>query len=113
MKKLTILSLILIVYNNTTQAQQAPSEQLSFRLSQRLKDSLSLTEAQRQSIYQINLELHNQKSIVWQQYDGSDSLIRANLQLIENKRDSLYKPLLSDEQYIKYKQKKRSLVSSN
>ena len=112
-QKLIILSLILTIGSATANAQQSSSEALASRIAQKMKDSLFLTEAQRQSIYQVNLQLHNQKAAIWQQYNGSDSLISVNLQLLENTRDSLYRPIFSEEQYVRYKEKKRSLISNN
>jgi hypothetical protein len=108
-----IITCLVLIFLGLCVTAQTPYEQLASKISQKMKDSLLLTEVQRQSIYQINLELHNQKSSVWQQYNGSDSLLRLNLQLIENKRDSLYMPVLTEEQQVLYKQKKKSLVNNN
>jgi hypothetical protein len=111
MKKVFII-LSLLIFSHTVKAQSTPAEQLAEKLAQKMKDSLSLSSSQKQQLYSINMQLHSNKLLVRQQYAGSDSLI-INLQKVENTRDSLYKPVLTQQQYDLYRQKKRSLVSNN
>jgi hypothetical protein len=89
------------------------AEQVANSIANRLKDSLGLTESQRLTIYQINIQLSSQKKTFRQQYSGNDSLITIYMQRVENKRDSLYRPVLGEVNYSVYKQKKRNLITSN
>ncbi len=95
-----------------SQAQLSPEQEIAGRIAQKMKDSLSLNNHLRDQIYNINLQLHNQKATVRQQYAVQDS-VRIHVQRIENTRDSLYKGVLSSEKFLLYKLKKRNLVSMN
>ena len=81
------------------------------RIAQRMKDSLSLSAGQKDSIYAVNIRLHNQKALLRQQYTSIDSL-EYHTQLVERTRDSLYMRVLGDEKYLLYKSKKRNLISN-
>lgn len=111
MKKLFICFL-LIGISSVVFGQSNHAETISGKIAARMKDSLSLTVQKRQQIYQINLQLHQQKQSVRQQFNNNDS-IRIKIQLIENTRDSLYSSVLNEQEYILYKQKKKSLVNNN
>ena len=91
---------------------QSNHEQLSNHIAQKMKDSLNLTNQQRDSIYAVNIQLSEWKISVRQQYTNPDSL-RRHMQIVENRRDSLYRPFLSEEKYQLYLQKKRNLISNN
>jgi len=104
------LSLLVFFVGVGVKAQNVP-ENISSRIAQKMKDSLSLSEVQKTSIYTINMDIHNRKAVVWQQAE-TDS-VGVGLQRIENTRDSLYRPILTDEQYILYKNKKKNLISAN
>jgi hypothetical protein len=78
-----------------------------------MKDSLSISDEQKTWVYNINMQISAQKATVWQQYNGSDSLIRLNLQRIEISRDSLYRPVLSEMQFQLYMEKKQALLNNN
>lgn len=90
-----------------------PAEQVATKIATKMQDTLGLTVPQRQQLFAINMQLHNQKGAVRNQYSGNDSLIHVYIQRIENKRDSLYHPVLGEANYILYKQKKRNLVNNN
>lgn len=91
---------------------QSPAEQLAGKIANKMKDTLSLSTQQRNSIYDINMNLSNQKAAVRYQYTAPDSLT-IKIQLVERSRDSLYSGVLSAPQFQLYKQKKRNLVSNN
>lgn len=110
MKYILILSVVFLLAPGAK--AQTTAEFLADRIAQRLKDSLQLTQGQKDSLYQVNLALHNQKQAIRQQYTAMDS-VRAKLQLVENMRDSLYRPVLTQGQYQLYRQRKRNLVSAN
>ncbi|MFT3823037.1 MAG: hypothetical protein QM731_03920 [Chitinophagaceae bacterium] len=107
-----LLTVIIILAVTTVKAQENPATVLASKIAQKMKDSLSLTTEQMQSIYTINMQLHQQKMAARQQYAGNPSLGNY-IQKIENTRDSLYRPVLTDEKYQLYKSKKRNLVSNN
>ncbi|MFT3822666.1 MAG: hypothetical protein QM731_02055 [Chitinophagaceae bacterium] len=92
---------------------QSDAESVSKKIAQRMKDSLALTAVQMQNIYDINMQLHQQRVAVWQQYNNNRPQIQSHLQLIENTRDSLYKPVLTAEQFTQYRQKKLNLLNNN
>ena len=92
--------------------QQNSAHQLAQKMAQKMKDSLSLTDAQKNQLYNINMQLHNQKMNIRQQYKAGDSL-GYYLQRVENTRDSLYHQVLSGEKYLLYRQKKTRLINNN
>jgi hypothetical protein len=113
MKYTIILSLLLsAAVFCEAQATSPAAEALANKIAQKMKDSLALSAAQQQQVYNINLQLHQQKIAVRQQYPGNDSLITVNLQRIENKRDSLYQPVLGQAKYGQYQLKKKNLVNN-
>lgn len=91
-----------------TVVAQTPAEQLSINMAQRMKDTLTLTNAQRAQLYDINMDLHAKKSIARVQAGTNNPGIQ--LQEIENTRDSLYRAVLTPEQYSLYRQKKNRLI---
>jgi hypothetical protein len=91
---------------------QTPGEQIANRIANKMKDTLQLSDSQRVQIYQINLQLNQQKANLRTQYTNIDSL-RIKIQLVENNRDALYHDILSEEKYYLYLQKKRNLVNNN
>lgn len=87
-------------------------ERLAHKIANRMKDSLDLTPQQRNAIFQINRDIHSEKQAAMQQYGSSAETGRA-LQRIENKRDSLYRTVLTEEKYLLYSSKKTNLVKAN
>ena len=113
MKVIFITFLIGMIFFLPGQAQIDPSAVIASKIAQKMKDSLVLTLTQKEQLYGINIQMANEKKLVWNQYAGKDSLIRIHLQRIESSRDSLYKPVLTEEQFSLYRLKKRSLVNNN
>lgn len=111
MKKIFILLSACIVIVSISDAQTV-REQLSIKIAERMKDSLSLSTEQKNRIYSINLQLHTQKQNYRQQYSNADSL-QYHIQRVESSRDSLYKSVLTSDQYLLYRQKKRNLINNN
>jgi len=111
MKKILVTALLATVVN-TIEAQSTTGEQVAGHIAQKMKDSLDLTNALKQQVLTINLQLHNQKSVLWQQFATSDSL-GVFVQRVENTRDSLYRNILDEGKYILYKQKKKNLISND
>lgn len=110
MKKI-ILSFVLTIFLQTVQAQNHPSEVVAARVADKMRDSLSLTLVQRDSVYNVHIYLYRQKKRVFESF--ADDAVGGKLQQVENRRDSLYRPILSPQQYRQYKQKKRMLISAN
>jgi hypothetical protein len=111
-KKIITLCSFLVCINNIVNAQTAASTQLASHIAQKMKDTLGLTTAQQTQLYNININLSNQKAAVRQQHTIPDS-IRKYTQLVERSRDSLYSTVLPAPKYNLYLQKKRNLVSAN
>jgi len=109
--KIAILFLCIFLSVGAT-AQSDHANQLANKIAQKMKDSLNLSGQQKNNIKDINMNLYEQKKAKRLQHPGSDSL-RYFLQRIENKRDTLYSAVLSPQQYLLYKQKKRYLVNNN
>ena len=93
-------------------AQTSQADIIADKIAQKMSDSLSLSSAQKSQLFQINLDLQSRKRLVWQQYPDIDS-IQVHLQKIENARDSLYRSVLTDDQFLIYSQKKKNLVNNN
>ncbi|MCG2613433.1 hypothetical protein LZZ85_04040 [Terrimonas sp. NA20] len=108
MKKISIM-LVIICLGLYAQAQSV-AEQHAGRIAQRMKDTLSLNETQRQQIYEINLRLATQKQAARSASSDRDQVGR-QLQHIENTRDGLYQPILGEEKFPIYKMKKKNLVN--
>jgi type IV pilus biogenesis protein CpaD/CtpE len=106
-----LLFLLMIPFSICIVAQQSPAEQVASRIAQKMKDSLVLTETQREQVYNVNIQLSNQKQAARASATDPDELGR-QLQQIENTRDGLYQPILGEEKFMLYKQKKMNLVSN-
>lgn len=111
--RLLLLSIFITVAAIPAMAQTGGSDTLvSGRIAQKMKDTLSLSAQQKDSIYAVNMHLAGQKGIVRQQYSNSDSL-QYYIQRVERSRDSLYRGVIGEEKYLLYKSKKRNLVNNN
>ena len=112
--KYTFFHLMIFMLFSVVKAngQVTTATQLADKIAQKMKDSLSLTDQKKTQIYDINLQLHNWKIEARQLYGNTDSLGRM-LQRVENRRDSLYRNVLSVSEYELYQQKKRNLVNNN
>jgi hypothetical protein len=91
---------------------EGPSTQLANRIADKMRDSLSLSEKQRNEIFVINTQLQNKKKAARASGQNRESIGLA-LQQIENTRDSLYATVLSASEILVYKQKKRNLIRNN
>lgn len=111
MKYMRIIFLLLVLTACCFSSYSQQNE-VAQKIAQKMKDSLSLTTSQQQQLYAINIQLHEQKMTARQQ-GGNPNVIGVNIQRIENSRDSLYKPVLTDQQFVLYRQKKKYLISNN
>ncbi len=96
----------------TANSQLAAAKDLAGNIAEKMKDSLRLNPEQKNRIYEMNMNIHDQKMDVRKKYAHADS-IRRYTQRIENTRDSLYRQVLTKEQYLLYKEKKRFLVAAH
>ena len=112
MKRTVFFTLGLLVFAYCSNAQPSVTEQVAQHLAIKLKDSLDLSVAQKDSLLTINLLLANQKSQWRSVYQHTDSL-QFYIQRVERTRDSLYRPVLGEEKYFLYKEKKKTLLSVN
>jgi len=110
--KFILIICLLSGFSVNVKAQNTVATQLAEKIAQKMKDSLLLSESQKEQLYTINLQLSDRKSAVRQQYATSDSL-GIKIQLVEKTRDSLYKAVLTEQQFILYRQKKKNLVNNN
>jgi hypothetical protein len=111
MKKIAIFVIITLA-SLIGYTQSNPAQIVANKIAQKMKDSLSLTTIEREQVYQINLQLHNQKMLIRQQHINQDS-VRIYTQRIEQTRDSLYRIILNEEKYLLYIGKKKNIVSNN
>ncbi|HEU4471607.1 MAG TPA: hypothetical protein VFR58_11015 [Flavisolibacter sp.] len=91
---------------------QSPAQELSEKIADRMKDSLSLSDGQRQAIVGINNELNMMKLSARRQYAGTDSL-SIKIRKAEGARDSLYGRVLTSAQMMRYQEIKTKLVNNN
>jgi hypothetical protein len=110
--KITFLTIGLICFSVIAYSQ-SPADSLARRIAGRMKDTLLLTPQQETYLYTINMQLHQQKQSVRQNYGSNIDSLRINIQRVENTRDSLYKNVLESLQYEQYIQRKRNLVNNN
>ncbi len=111
MKQFWMLLLLVAIGFVNCHAQQADHD-LAAKIAEKMRDSLGLTSKQTADVYEVNVRMATMKKNLRDQFTNPD-ILRKNMQLIENKRDSLYMLLLSPSQYLNYRQKKRSLINNN
>lgn len=105
------LFIFLAIASFSLKAQSLP-EDLANHIAQKITDTLQLSDAQKDLIYTVNLQLHYQKMNMRQNYNDSDSL-SYYIQQVENTRDSLYSNILPPEVYTLYLEKKETLIKAN
>ena len=110
--KIVLITTLMLLIGVASKAQSDVAARISEKIAQQMKDSLSLSEQQKDSIYSLNILLSNRKAEFRKQYTDIDSL-QIHFQRVERLRDSLYKTILGDEKYLLYKTKKRYLISNN
>ncbi len=116
MKFQTTISLTLLLFiglQTNAQSSNGVAVQVAQKIAKKMKDSLNLTGNQKNKIYNVNINLHNQKQTARSQTVNNPTLLTTKIQTIEKTRDSLYKPILTVPQYDLYKVKKRNLISNN
>lgn len=110
--KFLLMTIFFLVTTVTSKAQNSFATQIAEKIAQRMKDSLLLSDKQKDSIYSLNIRLNNEKAQLRSQYADMDSL-QYHTQRVEASRDSLYRTVLDEEKYRLYKTKKRNLITNN
>ncbi len=112
--KTIILSICLFLLNLGSAYAQSNKQPmgviLAKHIADKMRDTLVLNNIQTGKIQAINIQLHEQKMKAMKSSDSRDS-IGKQIQIIENTRDGFYKEVLTVEQFIIYKQKKRFLIN--
>jgi hypothetical protein len=112
MKKYIGYLLLSIVAFTPLKAQENPlANQVANRIAQYMADTLKLTADQQSRIYNANIQLNNQKNLL-RKTEKQSNMLQMKIQQIENKRDSIYKTILSKEKYLLYRQKKQNLIKA-
>ncbi len=112
MKKIFIVFSAFFFSIGTTNAQENNPEKLAEKMADAMKDSLNLNKKQRDDIYAINMQLHDEK-VKARKQSTNRAVVGKELQRIENTRDHLYKQVLKENEYALYKQKKRNLIKKH
>lgn len=112
MRKYIMLIFLIIFCSIYSFGQTSPSEQLAQRIANKMRDTLTLTALQTQSMYNINLNLDTRK--MQARTISTDRIIVGRaIQAVEKTRDSLYRIGLTAPQYELYLQKKKNIVKNN
>lgn len=111
MKQL-LLSILLISLSGALRAQSS-AEVVAGKISNKMKDSLSLTDVQKDSIYANSVRLHAERDSVIKTHWNSGQL-QSLLDELERRRDDAYQAIINDfQKYRKYRYYKDILVSNN
>jgi len=112
MKALIILFFLLLTAASSK--SQNVQDSLAYKIAERMKDSLSLSDLQKAKLYIINMQLNKDKAATRNlSVNGDYNYMRKQMQAIENTRDSIYSQVLTNEQLRVYKQNKNKLVHNN
>ncbi len=111
MKQFFFLLLIFICSGYHANAQTGNPDPAAQELTQRMRDSLQLSNGQKDSIYAINVQLNELSTAVRAQ--GQPDSLQVRLQRIEYTRDPLYLPVLGIDKFLLYKRKKVALLTGN
>jgi hypothetical protein len=110
MKRFIFLLIIISAMVSWIAAQNSStSTHLAEKIAQKMADTLQLSSIEKSKILSINLELQRQK-LDARTNSNDMAVLTRKIQSIENKRDSLYKTVLSVQKYELYMHKKQSLI---
>src|SRR5436190_1070767 len=111
MKKIIVTFIIGVILISNAHGQTSTPQSEATEVSQRMKDSLSLTEGQRVQIETATVEIQASKATLRENYNGR--ALELYLLMAEDNRDSVYKTLLPADKYVLFKQKKPTILGSN
>jgi hypothetical protein len=111
MKKQSILCLLILVscIGANAQTNDADIHHRAASIASRMTDSLFLNKIQKDSIHSVTARLFAESQVIYKSNIPTDSL-SFYMQKVEDKRDIMYKSILNDDQFLKYKKHKRSLL---
>ena len=112
MKTTFLLLGFMLIWRLGGLAQTQNGIDLATRIATKMQDSLGLSDSVEQQVYTITLGINRWKVHVINRYQQADSLYLW-MNKIETVRDSLYQNVLTNSQYLLYRQRKRSLVLNN
>lgn len=112
MKRYFVLIAVLLSIGFRGTAQAVNNDAPAQRLAMRMRDSLSLSAGQYDSIYAINQRINQLNTAARLQYAQQIDSLQASLQRIEYGRDALYRPVLGVDKYLLYKRKKIKLLTA-
>ena len=109
MKKLFVISIMLVAAVSFTAAQQGQGqrqrmtpEESAKTMTERMEKALNLTADQKTKIQAIELDLAKQMNTLRQNNQGNRDAMRSAMQEIDKKRDEKYKSVLTADQFKKY-----------
>lgn len=97
---------------DTDKKNEKNADMLAQFISQKMKDSLGLTQKQADEVYKINMKINDQKNKARQKIQDQVLLTKA-IQKIENERDNMYMKILPASSVQLYKTKKNKIVSGS
>jgi Spy/CpxP family protein refolding chaperone len=114
MKQLIILVILFIATNHIAKAQDttSPGMKTAQHIAEKMAQELGLTPPQKVKIADINRTLVRKKMEAMGRTQDKGS-IGPDIQKIENSRDSLYQQVMTDEQFLIYKDRKSALINRN
>lgn len=111
MKQFFLMLLTCICFDYLGNAQSGNTDAVAQALALRMRDSLQLSNGQKDSIYAINVQLNELSTAVRAQ--GQPDSLQSRLQRIEYTRDPLYRAVLGIDKFLLYKRKKVALLTGN
>ena len=113
-KKIIILAFLFLSHCSLkAQVDSTKAIILAQKIAQKMKDSLGLTQIQKNRIFTVNMKLYSLKKDVRLKNQNNINVITQQIQNIEKTRDGLYKLILNIAQYENYKLKKSKLITNN
>jgi hypothetical protein len=105
MKKIIFFVIGALMGTVSLQAQSATAVHTAAKVANKMKDSLNLSTDQRSLIYEINLRIAEERETSGNSYPSGDSTING-LRGLAPWRDTMYKRVLSPEQFQRYIRRK-------
>lgn len=97
---------------NTDKYTEKNADMLAQYMSQKMKDSLGLTQKQADEVYKVNMKINDQKNKARKKIQDR-ALLTKVIQKIENERDDMYMKILPATSVQLYKAKKNKIVSGS
>ena len=97
---------------STDKTSDKNADILAQYISQKMKDSLGLTQKQADEVYKVNMKIYELKTKARKQITDRILLTKA-IQKIENERDVMYLKILPASSLQLYRKRKSKLVSGS